>query len=164
MLAIGQEEHLGSEAEEDHPKNKVSFVLSHTHVPGGINEEGDKSWLVRASWGIDYDYYFSHAWSLGLHSDMVLENFEIEEDNIIQERSSPIALILTGGRHWEHFTLVAGAGMEFAKEENFALARVGAEYGWELPAEWEIAISLVTDIKFGGYNSWVFGLGFAKLF
>ncbi|WP_027125551.1 hypothetical protein [Gelidibacter mesophilus] len=153
-------------AEEAIKHHRVMLVLSHTHVPSGIDSDGSKSWIASPSWGLDYDYRFNETWSLGIHTDMVLENFEFEDsDEIVQKRSSPFAIALIPSyKFGAHFSVMAGGGVEFAAEQNLALVRIGAEYGWELPKDWELGISLVSDIKIGSHNSWCLGFGIGKLF
>ncbi|MDW7694667.1 hypothetical protein R9C00_07935 [Flammeovirgaceae bacterium SG7u.111] len=166
-LSWGQEyETEHEELESGLKHHKIMLVLGHTHVPSGINVEGKKTWLALSSWGIDYDYRINRLWSVGLHTDMVLENFEIEnEKEVIKDRSRPIAMALMASRKLNgHFSLMAGGGGEYAKEESFALVRLGAEYSLEYKEEWEFGASLMADFKIEGYNSWVIGFGVAKLF
>lgn len=59
---------------------------------------------------------------------------------------------------------MAGGGAEFSPEENLALVRLGFDYAWELPGDWEVAVSLVGDIKIDAYNALVFGFEVARAF
>ena len=148
--------------------HRLTLVMGHSYVPAGILN-GDKEWLVLGSWGFDYDYWFHPQWAVGLHSDLVIENFEIEkfgkgETESDLERSYPLASTLVGiFKPNEHLALLLGAGGEFAKEESLFLIRAGVEYGWELPNEWEIGISLLNDLKVDAYNSWTLGVGISKI-
>lgn len=161
----GQEE--TEEKENEGNFHRITVVMGNTHVPEGAKNEG-REWLILTSWGLDYDFWFNNRWAIGLHTDAVLENFEIEsreEETIVSQRSRPISLVPTGlYKPGEHLTLMVGAGIEIAKEENLTIIRAGIEYGWELPAEWEIGVSLMNDFKLGTYNSWTFGLGVSKKF
>jgi len=141
-------------------------VLGHAMTPEGINVEGKRTFLFLPSWGLDYDYRFNEKWSLGLHSDFIIENFAFEDpEEIIQERSTPLALVITGGyKIGEHFTALVGAGAELAKEENLAVVRLGADYGWEVGENWEVAVSYMIDFKLEAYNTGVFGIGIARSF
>lgn len=147
-------------------KNKVTLSITHTHVPSGVNENGKDTWLMLPSWSLDYDYSINAKWGAGLHTDLVIEDFEYEkEEGIILERSKPFSMALVGTRSLgEHFTIFAGGGLEVATEGTLGLVRVGGDCGWELPGEWELAVSLVADFKFDAYNAWVFGLGVGKRF
>ncbi|UXP31789.1 hypothetical protein N6H18_15685 [Reichenbachiella agarivorans] len=164
-LCWGQNEEKES-SEEKFKHHKIMVVMGHTHVPAGIDNNGKKEWLVLGSWGIDYDYRITSKWSIGLHSDLVLENFEYDdEEGATLQRSRPLASTITVSRKFgEHFSVMLGGGGEFAKEENLTLFRVGLDYGWELPGEWEIAASLMSDFKINAYNSWVLGIGVGRSF
>jgi len=150
----------------DNRHNKISIAITHTFVPTAIGESGDKKWLSLASWGLDYDHYFNSAWGVGLHSDIVIENFQYEDGDAIKERKSPLALALMATRKLsEHLTLMGGGGLEVSSgEETLALIRIGADYGWELRKDWEVSLSLMTDLKIGAYNAFVFGFGIGKKF
>lgn len=155
------------EAERGEFKNhKLSLIIGHAYVPAGVNREGEKVWTVLPSWGIDYDFRFNEKWGLGVHTDLVVESFEYEgSKKIIFERTRPFSAVLVGSRKFgEHLTLLVGGGMEIAEEETLSLVRIGLDYGWELPNEWELGASLMSDFKIDAYNSWVIGLGVGKLF
>jgi len=145
--------------------HRLSLVLGHSHLSNGIRDDGKKGWKAVPSWGFDYDYWVSNHWAVGLQNDMMIESFEVEEnDNTVIERSKPftsVAAVIV--KPEQHVSFIAGMGGEFAKEGNFALTRLGIESGWEMKNNWEFGISLLYDIKWNGYNSLVFGFGISKL-
>jgi len=153
-----------------HPEHKLSVVISHAQVFQGRDINGNKQVLSLPSWGLDYTYQFSPKWGIGLHTDIITETFEVEKhlanggDAQVIERSYPIAPALMGiyrlNRHW---SFLLGAGVEFAKEENFFLNRAGVEYAAELPKGWEVFGSLSYDIKWNAYDTWLLGLGISKV-
>jgi hypothetical protein len=152
-------------AQEKFKRHKVMLVFAHAMTPEGINVDGKKTFLFLPSWGLDYDYRISEKWSVGIHSDFVIENFEFENpEEIVQERSTPLALVASAGyKIGKHFTAIVGGGAELAKEENLPVIRVGADYGWEI-GEWEIALNYMIDLKLDAYNTGIFGVGLARSF
>ena len=62
------------------------------------------------------------------------------------------------------FGAVAGAGGEFAEEENLTVVRIGIDYGWEIGENWEIAANYMFDFKLDAYNTGVLGVGLARKF
>lgn len=165
ILGHGQEHEVEEHEEFNH--HSISILISHTLIAEGI-KDGEKSIVSVPSWAINYNYRFSEKWAIGLHNDMIIENFVIEKtsDNEIVERSIPIASLLVGSyKITEHFSLEIGGGMEFEKNENFGVARIGAEYGIEIPnKKLEVLLALDYDIIFDAYNSFNIGVGIAKLF
>jgi hypothetical protein len=145
--------------------HRLSLVLGHSHLSEGIQDNGKKGWKVVPSWGIDYDYWISNHWAIGLQTDMMVETFEVEDhDNIVIERSRPIAIVAAGiFKPGEHVSFIAGMGGEFAEEGNYTLTRVGIETGWSLKNNWEFGISLLYDIKWNAYDTYVLGFGISKL-
>ena len=150
--------------EAEFKRHKIMVVLGHAMTPEGLNVDGKKTFLFLPSWGVDYDYRINEKWSVGIHTDIIIENFAFEDPNeIIQERSTPLALVVTGGyRIGEHLTAFLGAGAELAKEENLTVVRVGADYGWEVGKDWEVAVNYMIDFKIDAYNTGVFGVGIAR--
>ncbi len=149
------------------PHHAISLLLSHTHTAQGI-EDGKKKWLTLPSWALDYNYFFSKQWAVGLHNDMIVETFKIEEhetNNEAVERTRPIATVaVVNFKPGKHFLFQMGAGGEFAKEGNYFLNRIGLEYALELQHAWELASNLTWDLKWNAYNSFSFGVGVSKAF
>jgi hypothetical protein len=148
------------------PKSSLGFVLGHAHVFQGRDELGKKKSLTLPSIGIDYMYQFKPKWSIGLQTDIIIENFKVEKhlgSGEVIERSKPIAPALMGMyKASEHWNFLFGAGAEFAKEDNFFLNRFGVEYAAELPKEWEVFGTLSYDLKWKAYDTWILGIGIAK--
>lgn len=152
-----------------HPNQKLALVLGHAEVFKGRDAEGKKKMLSLPSWGIDYTYQFSRKWAVGLHTDIIIEKFEVQkslesgagEETI--ERSYPIAPALMGiYKPTEHWSFLLGMGGEFAKEENFVLTRAGVEYGVEIRRGWEVSGNLGYDFKWNAYDTWTIGIGILK--
>lgn len=168
ILILSSFNAIAQEQDEFRPYHRVAFVLSHAHVPSAVGRDG-KEWLTLPAFGLDYDYSFSRRWTAGIHSDLIVENFLVESnlgnDERVLERSRPVAIAAVAGfKPVEHLTCVLGFGAELAKEENLFLARLGAEYGWEVSQNWEIAVSLMYDLKWDAYDTWVFGFGASRSF
>jgi hypothetical protein len=145
--------------------HRLSLVLGHSHLNTGIQDNGKKGWKAVPSWGLDYDYWISNHWAIGLQTDMMIETFEVEDhDNAVIERTKPVAIVGAAiFKPQKHVSFIAGMGGEFASEGNYALTRLGIESGWEIKNNWEFGISLLYDIKWNAYNTWVFGFGISKL-
>lgn len=159
------------EAEEAfHPHSALVLVLSHAELFEGRDAEGNKKVLSLPAWGIDYNYWFNPKWALGLHTDIIIEKFEVKKDleggdDETIERSYPIAPALMGiYKPCRHFSFLLGMGGEFAKEENFVLTRAGMEYGAEIRNGWEVSGNLSYDFKWNAYDTWTIGIGIAKSF
>ena len=164
--AYSQDEENGQTKEEGlKGTHRLTLVIGHSHVFGGIRENGKKGLKVFPFWGFDYDYWISNRFAIGVQTDMVVETFEVENhENTVIERTRPVttvaAAIFKAGKS---IGFIAGMGGEFAQEGNFAVTRLGMEAGWEMKNNWEFGISLVYDIKWNGYDSWGIGFGITKL-
>lgn len=165
ITTLGAAQEKESENENFKPHHSISLLLGHTYLSEG-NVEGEKKWLTLPSIGFDYNYVFSKKWSIGLHNDIVIENFKVEDDkNEVIERTKPFASLLTTGyKPGKHFTFQLGFGGEFAKEENLFVTRIGVEYSLELPGEWEFLTNFSYDNKWKTYDSFCLSVGIAKSF
>lgn len=158
-----EEAHAGSEEEGRH---EVALLIGHAFMGHGLNADGNRTWIAEPSWGLNYNYWIGTHWAIGLHTDFVNEDFVVEDfEHHVLERDRPIApaLVATYRPH-EHWSFIAGGGMEFASEENLALVRVGTEYSIHLSGAWETVASLDYDLRVEAYDSFMLALGIARRF
>jgi hypothetical protein len=146
-------------------KHSIALVICHTQINEGFDEDGEKQWLSLPSWGINYNYTITNKWSLGVHTDIIIEDFKVEKisrNGEVIERSYPVASALVASyKFGKNFNFLLGSGMEFAKENSYFLIRSGFEYGMHINHKWEFIVNIVNDYKFDGYNSWGIGAGLA---
>jgi len=174
LVSVLTNKSVAQESEEKEvfkPHHQIGISINHVHVFEGRDDEGNREILSLPAWGVDYTFQFHKNWAIGLHTDFVIEKFKVEkvyandDDKETVERSYPIAPALMGiYKPSESWSFLLGFGGEFAKEENYFLTRVGAEYGYELPKNWEIFGTFSYDLKWNAYDSWGIGLGIAKNF
>ena len=139
--------------------------IGHVHVSQG-KIDGKNEWLVAPTWAIDYDYWISDRWALGLHNDILVESFTISHkgDELI-ERNYPISVIpVVIWKPFKRLSFVGGVGGEFSGEHNFTVVRLGLEYGFHLPKDFEISVFMGRDDKINYYNSWGISLTASKIF
>jgi len=95
---------------------------------------------------------------LATYDDIELVNTQVESDEgeLVRRESMVIltgALVFAPAKPW---TLSIGPGVEIESNETVWLARLGAEYAFELPKDWELSVGASYEIK-DFYDS--FGLG-----
>ncbi len=164
---VAQEEHGQSNTSEAHGMkgtHRIGFGLGHTQISEG-KFEGRTQWVPLASWSLNYDYWISDHWAVGLQNDWILETFVIEDQHGTEiERKNPIAVIPVAlYKFAPRWTALAGVGAEFSKSHNFTTTRLGIEYGAHLPKNWEFGVALVWDNKWNYYNSWGIAFVMSKL-
>lgn len=167
LQIVAQETHDDAD-KTYHPHHTVSLFVSHTQISQGIQNNGKRKWLSLPSWGLNYNYVFHPKWAIGLHSDIIVEDFAVEEhlkssSNETLQRSYPIASAIVGSfKPGKHFAYLLGAGGEFAQTGNFFLIRVGIDYTIHIAQSWEMNAVVANDYKFNAYNSWAIGMGITK--
>ncbi len=157
--------------EEDHEMekmvhHKVSLIISHTHIPKGNSSAQNETFLIVPSWGLNYEYWINHKWAIGMHNDMEISTYVIIDEHGSEiERERPIISTIVGiYKPNKLINLIAGFGREFEANENFWVLRFGIDLEFEMHNGWELAPSLVYDIKETIYDSWTIGLGIGKRF
>lgn len=166
LAAMAQEE-IEQEKEEE-GKHSIALVLGHSRIGQGRDSEGNKKFTSVPSFAIDYNYWLTEKFALGLHTDFLNENFfiETESEGKLIERERPIAPALTGTiKPGEHWSFGLGFGGEFVKGgEAYFVTRFAIEYGVEIRNGWEVLGSLTQDFRANAYNVTSYGLGIEKRF
>lgn len=163
---------------EEFKHHYIGFHIGHTHVSSGISN-GERKWLTLPSFGLAYVYGFNEKWGIGIHSEMIVEDFLVQgssqenkmvrsssgEQITVIERGRPIAVAVIGiYKVHKHIGLILGGGMEFSEHEDFGLIKIGAEFPYHFAPGWEMFGTLSADLKIDAYNSFSFGFGVARLF
>lgn len=153
--------------ESNEGNHRITIALNHANILQGVKDSQTKLLSVPA-WGIDYDYWLTHRWAVGLHTDITLESFEVKtnlsNDEKTITRTSPIAPAFIGiYKPTKHSSFLIGIGAEFTKEENLILNRAGYEWGMELKGNWELGFSVCYDFRWDAYDSFSIGIGISKI-
>ncbi|GAB2657310.1 hypothetical protein GCM10027036_08520 [Flavihumibacter cheonanensis] len=146
-------------------QNRFTLGLGHTHVSQG-KIDNDTKWLALASWSLNYDYWINSKWAIGLQNDIILESFVINNSkNKEIERNYPWAIVpVVLYKPGKHFSFLAGIGTETSHgHTSLWLTRLGIEYGYHLPKNWELGAACVWDNKWNNYNSWGLALTVSKI-
>ncbi|MEO6229070.1 MAG: hypothetical protein ABJB11_07205 [Ferruginibacter sp.] len=156
-----------AEREMNKAHHRISIFVAHPLIPA-TNEAGDvKKNFIVSTIGLNYDWWQSNKWTIGLHNDFIIQSFTYENSNNKQtvERVYPLLSTLVAVyKPGRHITVFTGPGREFEKHETFTVIKSGIEYGIELSKQWEVATGLEYDVKINGYNSWLPGIGFSRSF
>ncbi|GAB3427125.1 hypothetical protein [Niabella aquatica] len=147
---------------------RIGTAMGHAFIKKALHKDLETATISAAALALDVDYWFLKKFAAGLHSDLVFESFLVEEkkggeEADFIEREYPVAVVpVIMFSPLNHITLVGGVGREFSRGKNLTLYRGGAEYGFELPSHWELALSAMYDAKHKSYDTWMFGLGINK--
>ena len=135
---------------EYHNYHRITGLLGYSLVDNSFTASTNDL-LIVPTFGINYDYFFHKSWGVGLHSDIVLQQFTIERHHDKEEivRDNPIAvcgiIIFKLTHHW---SLLGGYGVEYEKHESLDLIRFGVEYEIPIQNNWEISFTTEYDYKF----------------
>ncbi len=173
-----ESEHQVDDHQQAHKKHVISASLNHTIIFSAVKNGESKAAIHVPSFGLNYTYEITPKWGIGLHNDIILEEFIIEqessgeelppgenENSEFLERETPISVaVVLIYKPLPYLGLMAGAGREFSPKENFNLIRFGVETPFHLAHDWEVFGLLTYDINIDAYNSLNYGIGIAKMF
>lgn len=145
--------------------HKLTLVMAYSFINNSFSDQANNI-LIVPTFGFNYDYFFNSRWGLGLHTDILLQQYKVEKHGSQEEiiRENPVGMAgMVLFRPSHSWIFMAGYGVEIEKHENFQMIRVGVEYGIPLPKHWELGFSLEFDYKIKTYSSLMFGVGFSKM-
>ncbi|TNE30478.1 MAG: hypothetical protein EP346_03575 [Bacteroidetes bacterium] len=156
---------MGQTEPKDKP-NSIGVLIGHSIIPKGA-KNGITTAIITPSWAIDYNYALPTGITLGWHNEIIIESFEYEStenQGIVIERSRPIASCITAGYQYKSILAYIGGGLETAKEGNYGLFRIGADYSLEMRWDMEFVMAVNWDLKVDAYDSYGISAGIAKRF
>ena len=146
------------------PIHSITLMLGHAFIPNSFSENTNDL-LITPSYGFNYDYQPIEKWGVGIHTDIILQQFKVEQngsnEEIIRENPVSVAGLLFFKPHHQ-WKILAGFGFELEKHKTFQLIRFGLEYGIEISNHWELGFSIENDYKISGYNNLLLGVNFTK--
>jgi opacity protein-like surface antigen len=159
-----------SDEESDEGHHELNLSLGHVHVPSGVGGAGPTQWLTVAGWGVNYNYWLSSRFAVGVHTDLTIESLVVvvdgddREDGTIR-RSRPVApALMLSWKPAKAWTISAGAGREFDPEGALNLLRVGTEFSHPLAKRWEGTAGAAVDIRPSAHGTLTISLGLSRRF
>ena len=145
--------------------HRIALFTGTTWVPSAQNGVESQGEVFVPTYGLDYEYWFSHTFALGLFNDFQLGAYIINTDEA-EDLERKRAFVTTVVAVWEptrQVALFGGAGAELEEHESFFVIKAGAQYEFPIGDWWDIELSLSYDWK-EVYGSWSFGLAVGKRF
>jgi hypothetical protein len=177
----GESEDVGEHESGPFKRHRIAFLTGNTIVPSGGENEDRIGTVVVPTVAIDYEYWFSRKLALGWYNDFTLSTFVVETNREPEEDHGAGAQSSDGGTEvvereptfltalviiWEpvhRLAVYTGGGKEFETNEDFWVWKIGLEYSFPLPKDWDIAIGGAYDYK-DVYDSFGVGISFGKRF
>lgn len=168
VMALNGSPAFGQEEEAEHEEfrhHRIALFTGYTWVPQGDHHGNVSGVVVVPTLGLDYQYWVSHRFALGVINDFELSTYVIEQSDGSQ-LTREYAYVGAAVAIWEaveSLAIFAGPGVELEKNENFFVVKVGGEYEFRLPGRWDLSISAAFNYK-DEYNSISAGLVVGKRF
>jgi len=146
--------------------HSLTFVMESAFIPNSFSDNTNDILIVPV-YGLNYDYQINEKWGVGLHTDIILQQFIVEthgrHEEVVRENPVSIAAVLFYKPH-HRWKILGGYGIEIETHESFQLIRIGVEYSIKLPRTWELGLALENDFKINGYYTMLLGIGFTRKF
>ncbi len=150
-------------AQGEEKKHLISISLGYAYIHKGASEGSESAdGVLVPSLGINYFYAISQKFELGIMTDFEFGNYIIIEKDLNRENAF-IAAAVASYSLTKSFYILAGGGMEFEKNKNLGIIRLGTGYSFNLKNNWLISPEILYDIK-EGFDTWSFSVVFAKRF
>ena len=142
----------------------IALVVGFTTIPSAREEEGSTESENLFTLGLDFFYHVAERWKLGAVLDLELAEYEVDfkGDRLPREKAVVTALV-AGYEILPRWVVIAGPGIEFERNKNLFVFRIGTEYAVELGKNWELFPALNYDFK-EEYNTFSVGVGIGKRF
>lgn len=178
--------HAGAEGAGEHhagpfKRHRIAFYTGNGIVPSGGENEDRIGTVLVPTLAVDYEYWLSRKFALGWYNDFTLTTFVVETNRpppaeqgagaasseggkeVIEREQTFLTSLVVVYEPVERLALFTGLGREFEESESFWVWKVGLEYGFPLPGDWDIAIGVSYDYK-EVYDSFGIGVSFGKRF
>ncbi|OHX68309.1 hypothetical protein [Flammeovirga pacifica] len=161
--------------EEAHGKlkhHRIALIWGHGYVPKGISNPDNPQVLIIPTIGLDYEYFFSHRFAIGITNELELSNYIIEtkEFNELEREYAYVGAIMAMFEVGHLFILGIGPGVEIEKNHNFFVGKISLEREFPIMGEggWDVTPVLAYELKssngHGVYDALTFGIGIGKRF
>lgn len=165
IVSYGQEHH--NETHHEFKNFRIAAAIGHAYIPDA--KTASDQFVMIPTFGLEFQYWFSHKWGLGLKSDLEIANYVIQDSNgnVDYVRENPVIMALPVlFSPWENrgFNFILGPGVEFEGHENFFVFRAGFGSEFEVGNHWDFAPEIIYDLKNGHINSLTIAIGIGKRF
>lgn len=158
--SLAQEE----EMEEEKGEFGLGLVLGYTYIPQARTEEGMTETEYLPTIGLDFYYYPAERWKFGLVIDLELNKYEVDfEGERLPRENAVVTGLVAGYELFPRFGLILGPGIEFERNKNLFILRLGIEYAFFLGNNWELFPALNYDFK-EDFDTYSLGIGIGKRF
>jgi hypothetical protein len=163
---ITAQQHESGDEHASLKHHQLSLFTGYTWVPKGDPHEGDSEGTVIApTVGVDYSYWFSHKFGLGLYNDFELTSYVVETsaDTLIPREYAYVGALVGIYEPVRGLGLYGGPGVELEEHHNFFVLKVGLEYAFAITDDWVTGFALGYDFK-EEYDSWAAGVSVGRKF
>ena len=117
------------DTEHNRSGHKITLVMAYSVIDNSFAAETNDILLV-PTFGLNYDFFINARWGIGLHTDIMLQQYKVEKHGSHEEilRENPVAICgMAVFKPHHRWILMAGYGVEVEKHESFQMIRAGVE-------------------------------------
>lgn len=154
------------QAEHTLKRHKIGLFTGNSLIHGVHNTHtGKEQYVLAPTFGLNYDYWFSHKWAIGTHNEFSFMNIEVEhneEEYLVREN----AMLFSGVLLYEvfpRFGIFAGSGFETDSHHTLWVRYFGMEYSFIQDNNWDISVE-AGYVNKEYYDAFSFGLVIGRRF
>ena len=90
---LAQVENRSKEEHNNNSSHSITLVIANMLVPNSFADNTNDI-IVVPTFGFNYDYRFKSNWGLGIHTDIILQEYTIEKhgNNEVVVRENPVSI------------------------------------------------------------------------
>ena len=162
LLLLASIQLQGQSQEPEHHQEhafRISMLIGHGMVP----ETEEAGLYFVPTWIMDLDFHLSPNWSIGLHSDLELENYKVRrsETEVIEIRTPWVSSLDLFYRFHPNMAFGIGPGITRENQAYRWLFRAGWEGEIPINSNWEAVATIFFDHRIDGHKVWTLGIGVA---
>ena len=119
--AQAQEERETIAENQDNSFHNITLVTGSAFIANSFSDNSNDVLIVPA-YGLNYDYQINGKWGVGIHTDILLQQFKIEkhgtEEEVVRENPVAISAILSYKLH-NRWKIIGGYGVEMEQMKIF---------------------------------------------
>ena len=147
-------------------RHKIGIFTGNTLIHDVHNTHtGKEEYVLAPTFGLDYEYWFSHKWAIGTYNEVAFLNIEVEEDHEVFVKRET-GMLFSGVVVYEafpRFSIFAGTGVEVDPHHTLWIRYLGLEYAFIRSDNWEVSVA-AGYVNKDLYDAYTFGFVIGRRF
>jgi hypothetical protein len=147
-------------------RHKLGVYLGNSLIREVHNTQtGKEQFVLAPTFGLDYEYWFSHKWAVGTYNEISILSIDVKQDEEEFLKRENVILCSVVGVYevFPRFAVFAGTGFETDDHHTLWIRFLGVEYAFIKCNGWEVSAA-VGYVNKDLYDLFSFGVVIGRRF